>query len=192
MNRMEYKEVQGWCSMISQTGTDLRDICFLTGLKPSVIITNNYNKISKINLDFFIKLNIPIIIIPKPTQEEYLHYLNLYNINLITLNGYLKIVPESVISFVNGEIYNLHPGFITKYPELKGLDPQIRTFENLSKYSEVGCVLHKVIPAVDEGEILYSKSVRSLYIKSLDDLFIELKNISIELWLEFFKNYKNK
>ena len=49
------------------------------------------------------------------------------------------------------EIYNGHPGLITKYPELKGKDPQERSFK---QYETAGAVLHKVTAGVDEGDVI--------------------------------------
>ena len=197
MFKTEYKEVLGWCSMLSQTGGDLVDICKKNLIKPSLIITNNISKIKEENLNFFITNLIPIFELnrnPKSAQE-YIQLLNKFKvtfkrrIKFITLNGFLRILPKEVISEVNGQIFNLHPGLITEYPELKGKDPQIRTYENLNKYKEVGCVLHRVIPEVDEGEILFNKKISTKEINSLDDLFFQLKNISIELWSHFFQNF---
>ena len=51
---------------------------------------------------------------------------------LITLNGWLRIVPPDKCAKYN--IYNGHPGLITKYPELKGKDPQQRMWENIHEY----------------------------------------------------------
>ena len=82
-------------------------------------------------------------------------------------------------------IYNGHPGLITKYPELKGKDPQIKMMKG--EYNTMGCVLHEVTAGVDEGKVLLSKEVSR---KGLDeqDIFRILSNISQELWINFLNS----
>jgi folate-dependent phosphoribosylglycinamide formyltransferase PurN len=78
-------------------------------------------------------------------------------------------------------IYNGHPGAIELYPELKGMDPQERTWENKSNYKFIGSVVHKVVPVVDDGEI-----VKTVYVinnvSSLDEMYSKLKFTSLSAW----------
>ena len=88
----------------------------------------------------------------------------LYENPIITLHGWLRIMPPEICN--RYEIYNGHPGLITKYPELKGKDPQMRAWEG--DYEFCGSVLHRVTEGVDEGEIINLKNSR------LDELIQEL------------------
>ena len=81
-------------------------------------------------------------------------------------------------------IYNLHPGLITKYPQLKGFNPQERAFkENLDTS---GAVIHKVTPQLDSGEILAEVEV-DIKNKSLDNIYSLLHDKSSSLWEDFLK-----
>jgi folate-dependent phosphoribosylglycinamide formyltransferase PurN len=51
---------------------------------------------------------------------------------IVTLHGWLRVIPAYVCE--RSRIYNGHPGLITKYPELKGKDPQVRAFIKEGKY----------------------------------------------------------
>jgi folate-dependent phosphoribosylglycinamide formyltransferase PurN len=81
-------------------------------------------------------------------------------------------------------MYNGHPGLITRYPELKGKDPQMRAFQG--EYNTAGCVIHKVTPGVDEGEILMEREV-GVRLLDLDGLFHILHKTSVNMWIEFLK-----
>ena len=118
----------------------------------------------------------------KPQASDYLHYLRQLENPIVTLHGWLRIVPEEVCN--EYEMYNGHPGLITKYPELKGKDPQMRAFQG--DYNTGGCVIHKVTPGVDEGEILMEREV-GIRLLDLDGLFHTLHKTSADMWIEFLK-----
>ena len=99
----------------------------------------------------------------------------------ITLHGWLNIIPKAICE--EYKIFNGHPGYITKYPELKGKDPQKRAFE--LKHTIIGAVLHRVIPAVDEGDIILKRSIPNVY-DGEEALIGALKRQSLKLWLDFF------
>ena len=100
----------------------------------------------------------------------------------ITLHGWLNILPKEICE--EYEVYNGHPGYIIDYPELKGKDPQARAFLCKERYRFIGCVLHKVIPEVDEGEILRSKRLPNVY-ESVEGIIDACARISLSLWIDF-------
>lgn len=104
---------------------------------------------------------------------------------VITLHGWLRIIPEEIIKEYP-TMFNGHPGLITKYPELKGKDPQMKAW-NLNLNTS-GCVIHQVTAGVDEGPIMRQVEIpiRNL---TLDELFSELHSKSVELWCKFLKRH---
>ena len=103
----------------------------------------------------------------------------------IALHGYLRIIPEDIVG--KYEIYNGHPGLITKYPELKRKDPQETVAKNLSLYEHIGSVVHKVTPEVDSGEILTKFAVFNSC-NTREEVYDTLKLTSLHSWLQFFKD----
>ena len=99
----------------------------------------------------------------------------------------MRIIPKNICNEYN--IYNLHPGLITKYPQLKGADPQARVAaeQDESIYKRVGCVIHKVTPGVDEGEILASVSTANVY-SGEKMLTSQLHNMALDLWVDFISH----
>lgn len=177
------KNVERWIPFFSQTGTEIMEIIAYTGIIPDKIITNldpsDADKINKVLFERFYDI---IYFVPnRPSVEEYEVLLGQNKGTLITLHGWLRIVPEKICK--KYKIYNGHPGLITKYPELKGKDPQLRAF--MGNYFTGGSVIHKVTPGVDEGPILLDKEVYLTGL-DLDGIFRTLTYTSKTLWLEFF------
>ena len=170
-----------WIAFFSQTGSEIVEVSKLLGRWPDLIITNERpDHLRKIHPALEGKV---AFVENKPTEEELGLILGHYKDPLVTLHGWLRIMPSYICN--RFEIYNGHPGLITEYPELKGKDPQQKAFDLGLESS--GCVIHRVTEGVDEGEILRSRKVS---IKGLEigELFHILHSISISLWVDFLKN----
>ena len=175
---MKYRN---WIALFSQTGSEIADLSEGINRKPDFVITNAAadDVDSRVHVDF------------RLTKEEaktldILENLD-FNIDktLITLNGWLRIIPPGKCNIYN--IYNGHPGLITKYPELKGKDPQKRVWENIASYPKIGSVVHRVVAEVDAGEVMVEKSVRTKHIYNLNKTYDALRGTSFDAWLEFLK-----
>ena len=172
---------QKWVAFFSQTGAEIADISESLGVWPTRIITNQRPADLR-TIDPRIVEHGYIEVSNKPTEKELLDILQYFDDPLITLHGWLRIMPEDICK--SYEIYNGHPGLITKYPELKGKDPQVRAWEG--KYDTIGAVLHKVTAGVDEGPI-DSWSEKSVNKLSLDETFLILRDMSLRMWTNFLK-----
>jgi phosphoribosylglycinamide formyltransferase-1 len=176
-----------WICFCSQTGSEIVNICKELKIIPIVVVTNNRKKLSDTSITFFKANNIIIIDLPfNPTEINY-RVLNRLKSNLYTLHGYLRIIPKSYIRNKKDKFYNGHPGLITKYPELKGKDPQQKAFE--LQMIEVGSVIHRITPEVDEGEILVESGSRVSDPTNLNEYYDMLKETSLVAWKTFFRNY---
>jgi len=182
-----------WVAFFSQTGTEINNICNGLQIYPDAIITNRHTtegiNQNLINTTTFRehKLNRTIwYMLPnKPTLESYKEILSHFNNPVITLHGYLRIIPKEICG--KYEIYNLHPGLIDKYPSLKGFNPQVKAFTE--GYKIAGCVIHRVVPEVDAGEILLSQGV-SIEGLNLHGVYEALHDTALDLWKSFFNAYK--
>ena len=175
-----------WIALYSQTGREILNLSSkLTrssklAVHPDLILSNTvgepvlnvfkHDKHQEL-MDWLIK---------SYPDEEYRN-----NNVLITLHGYLRIIPPEVCNRYKN-IYNGHPGFISKYPELKGKDPQVRTWQDNEKYPIIGSVVHRVTPGVDEGEIVSSSAVVNKC-ESLEEMYKTLSTTSLDSWYFFLK-----
>lgn len=177
-----------WIAFFSQTGSEIMTLMSSMGVIPDAIVSNRHEFYCEIDprmRDAIHKKQVNLIKLPKsPTVKDYESALKGFETPLVTLHGYLRILPPEICK--RYEIYNLHPGLITEYPELKGKDPQKRAIEG--GYPKAGCVIHKVIPEVDEGEIIDSHAIW-IHDYSEIRLFSELKSLGVIMWEKFLKNY---
>lgn len=167
-----------WIAFFSQTGSEIANITDALGRGPDFIITNKPPMSDDIDDRIDRLYHIP----NKPKLIDYEEILEAFDNPIITLHGYLRIVPKEICE--KYEIYNGHPGLVTEYPELKGKDPQIRAFEG--KYEVAGAVIHKVTEGVDEGKVLMEERFNAFNL-SLDDLFRILRDRSLYMWCNFLK-----
>jgi folate-dependent phosphoribosylglycinamide formyltransferase PurN len=173
-----------WVALFSQTGQEIIDISNQIDRVPDLIISNNHPS----NVENIVKgVEYRWLI----SSEEYKTLDILDEVvedpenTLITLNGWLRIVPPDKCTKYN--IYNGHPGLITKYPELKGHNPQYRAWNDIHKYDTVGSVVHKVVEEVDAGEIATESEVSSANILTLFDMYDALRSTSLITWVSFLK-----
>jgi len=146
---------------ISGTGSNLKNLIRFSKKKNfpisiDLIISNNpkakglaYGKIFKIKKKVF-NFNNKILV-----EKKLLSVLNKFNIELICLAGFMKILSQSFIQKFNGKILNIHPSLLPKY---KGLNTHARALNNQDKYS--GCTVHLVNSKLDSGKIILKKKVK--------------------------------
>jgi len=169
-----------WIALFSQTGSEIADLSSALNRVPDFVITNaKLDQIdSRVEVDFRVNKE-------EAKTLDILENLNFNNDDtLITLNGWLRIVPPDKCNKYN--IYNGHPGLITKYPELKGKDPQKRVWENMASYPEIGSVVHRVVAEVDAGEVVVEKSVKTIG-GTWNDHLDALRKTSFDAWYSFLK-----
>ena len=171
-----------WCTFFSQTGTEICDIADLLGRKPDVIITNAPEE--KINPRVY-SLGVELRRIPwKPTADQYFNAIPKDLDILITLHGWLRIIVPEVCEAFDGRILNGHPALISKYPELRGKDPQVRAWEG--KYTIGGSTVHIVTPIVDAGAIVTERQT-DIKDKTLDEVYSALRQTSLDSWIDVLK-----
>ena len=119
------------------------------------------NKEDAKGLEYAKKENIPYICIPSKdykNRQEYdrliVQSLKPYNIDLICLAGYMRIVTEELINEYENKIINIHPALL---PSFKGLHAQQQALEYGVKFS--GCTVHFVDGGMDSGAIILQKVV---------------------------------
>ena len=172
-----------WVALFSQTGSEIAKLANHFDRWPDYIITNRVS-LDRVHSDVKHMVTHRV----DKSQARSLSILDdIFNREvddyLITLHGWLRIVPDNICNVY--DIYNGHPGLITKYPELKGKDPQIRAFEG--KYETAGAVLHKVTAEIDEGTIIAEERFNAFNLE-VNDLFRILRDRTLYMWTNFLQN----
>jgi phosphoribosylglycinamide formyltransferase-1 len=112
---------------------------------------------------------------PKPfagrpdSREAYdqvlLDLLKKYDVELVLLAGYMKIVTGVLVNAYANRMMNIHPSLLPSFP---GLDVQKKALEWGCKLT--GCTVHFVTQGVDEGPIILQAAVPTLDTDSPDVL----------------------
>ncbi len=98
-------------------------------------------------------------------EQEMLRTLKGYDIGLVLLAGYMRIVGRELIEAYRNKIINIHPALL---PSFKGLHAQRQAFEYGVKIS--GCTVHFVDEGMDTGPIILQSSVAVLDGDTADSL----------------------
>jgi hypothetical protein len=169
-----------WIAFFSLSGTELLNIIKETGFIPDVICTNNPKW-----HDTELGKEYPRIIDfrTKWTSMTYFDALTVQSSPIITLHGWLRIIPSDVCFYY--EIYNGHPALVNRYPELKGKNMQEVVINEVGRYPIIGSIIHKVVAEVDAGEILKSIEVPNFKVHNREVIYNVLRDTSLRTWLDF-------
>ena len=172
-----------WIAMFSQTGAEIANISEQLNHWPDLIIVNERN--IERTIDSRLQGKNLVFVSNKPTEQELEVLWTRYTSPMITLHGWLRIIPDRLCNIY--QIYNGHPGLINKYPELKGKDPQERAWVDMHKYDIVGSVVHRVVEEVDAGEINTYSEISTANILTIDEMYSALRSTSLIAWSSFLK-----
>ena len=165
---------------ISGRGSNLKSLINYSKKKNSLIkimlvISNNTNaKGLKIANSFKIK-NYAIKYKNRSIfEKQSLKLIKKYNIDMICLAGFMKIVSGNFIKKFANPILNIHPSLLPKY---KGLNTHLRAIKNKDKFS--GASVHKVTQKLDSGKIILQKKIKILKkdtVKSLEKKVLKIEH----------------
>ena len=97
--------------------------------------------------------------------DQLLAIANTYDIDLILLSGFMKILPKDFTDKFYGKIINLHPSLL---PKFKGLDTHKKVLISKEKYH--GASVHFVTSKLDDGPIIIQGKTKILKNDSEDTL----------------------
>ena len=165
---------------ISGRGSNLKSLINYSKKKNSLVkimlvISNNTNaKGLKIANSFKIK-NYAIKFKNRSIfEKQSLKLIKKYNIDMICLAGFMKIVSGNFIKKFANPILNIHPSLLPKY---KGLNTHLRAIKNKDKFS--GASVHKVTQRLDSGKIILQKKIKILKkdtVKSLEKKVLKIEH----------------
>src|ERR1700735_461123 len=105
-------------------------------------------------------LGLPTLAIPSAGRRradhdaEMIAQLHHYNVDLVCLAGYMRIISPAFVAAFPNRILNVHPSLLPAFP---GLDAQKQALDYGTKIA--GCTRHLVDEPVDPGVIILQKTV---------------------------------
>ena len=167
------------CVFISGKGSNLknlilrsRDYSFPVSIK--LVISDQKKALGLLHAK---KNSIPYVIIDTNSrnyENKIIKDLKKYNIYLICLAGYMKILSKKFLKNFGKKIINIHPSLL---PKFKGLN----TYSRVLRQKEIvtGCTVHFVNEKLDGGKIIIKKK---FYIQMQDnELNLKIKTQKLEL-----------
>ncbi len=99
---------------------------------------------------------------PKPVNRETYDQsvadtLTFFDVDLVVLGGYMKILGASVVDKYKGRILNVHPSLLPKFAG--GMNLNVHQAVIDAGETESGMTIHQVTEVLDGGEIILQKKV---------------------------------
>lgn len=91
--------------------------------------------------------------------EEILDVLSKYQIDMIFLAGYMRMLHISILEKYTNRIFNIHPALLPKFGGKGMYGMNVHTAVIEAKETETGVTIHRVSPEYDSGEIVAQTTV---------------------------------
>ncbi len=149
-----------------------------------VIIGSNDNNLKSIVDD----AEIPFHVVSNPDQVEaenkILQLNEQYNIDLIVLARYMRILSPNFVWRYPDRIINIHPSLLPAFP---GAYAYVQAFERGAKI--VGCTAHFVTEELDQGPIICQESFKVLQSDTLESIKRKGQALEASTLLDALKLY---
>ncbi len=117
-------------------------------------------------------------------ENQSLKLLKKYNVDILCLAGFMKILSGNFIKKFSKPILNIHPSLLPKY---KGLNTHARAIKNKDSFS--GATIHVVTQKLDSGKIILQKKVKILKKDNPKTLEKKVLKIEHEIYPRAIKNF---
>lgn len=180
----------------STRGTDLQPLLKAqqTGtLQPAEIVVVVSDLADAYILERAKSFNIPTVVLPGKGKtrvdygKELVAVLQDYNIDLVVLIGFMRILSAEVVQAFPQRIINIHPSLLPKYAGGKDLNVHEEVLKNGDTVT--GCTLHYVTEDVDEGEIIMQQEVPVLPNDTVDSLKERVQQVEQQVLLQVIKDF---
>ena len=91
--------------------------------------------------------------------EKILEVLSKYQIDMIFLAGYMRMLHISILEKYNNRIFNIHPALLPKFGGKGMYGMNVHTAVVEAKEKETGVTIHRVSAEYDSGEIVAQTTV---------------------------------
>lgn len=114
-------------------------------------------------------------------EKEIVKIFKNLRIELVCLAGYMKIVSNTILNSFEGNIINIHPSLLPKYPGIDGLEQALKANEE-----NIGITIHYVNKDIDAGKIIKQISF-SVVNKTKEEIIKELHRKEHLLYIDVLK-----
>ncbi len=87
-------------------------------------------------------------------EDEIIALFEAYNVDLVVMAGWMRIVSKKFCDAFAGRLINLHPSLLPKYKGLGAVEQALKSGDN-----ETGCSVHWVTEHLDSGAVIKQQTV---------------------------------
>ena len=87
-------------------------------------------------------------------EDEIIALFEAYNVDLVVMAGWMRIVSKKFCDVFAGRLINLHPSLLPKYKGLNAVEQALKSGDD-----ETGCTVHFVTEELDSGAIIRQQTV---------------------------------
>ena len=98
-------------------------------------------------------------------EDEIIALFNAYEVDMIVMAGWMRIISKKFCDEFAGRIINLHPSLLPKYKGLHAVEQALKAGED-----ETGCTVHFVNEYLDSGAIIKQQVVPILPSDTVESL----------------------
>ena len=120
-------------------------------------------------------------------ETELIKILKDYNVEIICLAGFMKILSKKFIDNFKYRILNIHPSLLPKY---KGLNTHAKALESNDPIA--GCTVHLVTPELDGGPVLAKTEVEIQKNETVESLASKVLIEEHKLYPKVLLNFSNQ
>ena len=120
-------------------------------------------------------------------ETELIEILKGYNVDVICLAGFMKVLSKEFVDNFKDRILNIHPSLLPKY---KGLNTHARALQ--SNDSIAGCTVHLVTPKLDGGPVLAQTEVVIQKNETIESLASKVLIEEHKLYPKVLLNFSNQ
>ena len=113
----------------------------------------------------------------KSYETALLALLKKYDVELVVLAGYMRIIGKDLLAEFPNRIVNIHPALLPNFPGLHGIKDAYEAGVN-----ETGVTIHYVDSGVDTGPIIAQGKVQVSENDSLSDLETKIHQVEHQLY----------
>ena len=87
-------------------------------------------------------------------EDEIIALFEAYNVDLVVMAGWMRIVSKKFCKAFEGRLINLHPSLLPKYKGLNAVEQALKSGDD-----ETGCSVHFVTEHLDSGMVIKQQTV---------------------------------
>ena len=120
-------------------------------------------------------------------EKKLIQTLKIYNVEIICLAGFMKILSKKFVDNFKDRILNIHPSLLPKY---RGLNTHARALASNDPIA--GCSVHLVTPELDGGRVLAQTEVTIKKNETVKSLTLKVLNEEHTLYPKVLLNFSNQ